>query len=92
MNRQLIYALALASGIIPVQAAGRQTDKVKTTFQTSREWRPTIDNRGDAVMVYGVGGNPSDARRGVPFEERVRSWKIMENFHTLKTFFPFTLY
>lgn len=75
MNRQLIYALALASGIIPVQAAGRQTDKVKTTFQTSREWRPTIDNRGDAVMVYGVGGNPSDARRGVPFEERVRSWK-----------------
>ncbi|WP_295729663.1 glycoside hydrolase family 76 protein [uncultured Muribaculum sp.] len=49
---------------------------VKTTFQTSREWRPTIDNRADAVMVYGVGGNPSDKhRKGHTFEDRVKSWR-----------------
>lgn len=50
-------------------------DNVKTTFQTSREWRPTIDNRADAVMVYGVGGNPSDKSKRIPFEERVQSWR-----------------
>ncbi|GAB6123724.1 hypothetical protein [Dysgonomonas termitidis] len=50
-------------------------DNVKTTFQTSREWRPTIDNRADAVMVYGVGGNPSDKSKRIPFEERVRLWR-----------------
>lgn len=55
--------------------AQQKTDKVKTTFQTSREWRPTIDNRADAVMVYGVGGNPSDKHKRVPFAERVKSWK-----------------
>lgn len=51
----------------------RRSDGVKTTFQTSREWRPTIDNRADAAMVYGVGGNPSDNSDRIPFEERVRS-------------------
>lgn len=50
-------------------------DNVKTTFQTSREWKPTIDNRADAVMIYGVGGNPSDKSKRVPFVERVKSWK-----------------
>jgi len=55
--------------------AQQKTDKVKTTFQTSREWRPTIDNRADAVMVYGVGGNPSDKHKRVPFAEHVKSWK-----------------
>lgn len=50
-------------------------DNVQTTFQTSREWRPTIDNRADAVMVYGVGGNPSDKSKRIPFEERVQSWR-----------------
>lgn len=49
-------------------------DSVRTTFQTSREWRPTIDNRADAVMVYGVGGNPSDRSKIISFEERVKSW------------------
>jgi hypothetical protein len=57
------------------QSHAQVNDKVKTTFQTSREWRPTIDNRADAVMVYGVGGNPSDKSRRIPFEERVKSWK-----------------
>ena len=52
------------------------TADVKTTFQTSREWRPTIDNRADAVMVYGVGGNPSDKDGGrSSLESRLASWK-----------------
>lgn len=50
-------------------------DPVKTTFQTSREWRPTIDNRADAVMIYGMGGNPSDKSKRIPFAERVKSWR-----------------
>lgn len=57
------------------QLFAQQADRVKTTFQTSREWRPTIDNRADAVMIYGVGGNPSDKSKRVPFEERVKSWR-----------------
>ena len=49
----LISLAVLATGI----SVGAQTkDNVKTTFQTSREWKPSIDNRADAVMVYGVGG------------------------------------
>ena len=74
-------ALICALGLLPIDAAAKKSPKagddgVKTTFQTSREWRPTIDNRADAVMVYGVGGNPSDKKRGKQtFEERVKSWK-----------------
>lgn len=49
-------------------------DGVKTTFQTGSAWRPTIDNRADAVMVYGVGGNPG-APSGRSVEDRIRSWK-----------------
>ncbi len=49
---------------------------VKTTFQTSRGWFPQIDNRADAVMVYGVGGNPSDKNaRKKSIEERLQSWR-----------------
>jgi len=56
------------------QVDAQTVDRVKTTFQTSREWRPTIDNRADAVMIYGVGGNPSDKSKRIPFQERVKSW------------------
>ena len=74
-------ALICALGLLPMDAVAKKNSKagddgVKTTFQTSREWRPTIDNRADAVMVYGVGGNPSDSKRGKQtFEDRVKSWK-----------------
>ncbi|MDR0710791.1 MAG: hypothetical protein LBF67_00390 [Prevotellaceae bacterium] len=68
----LLLAIIAGANAQTVHAsAGRE----KTTFQTSREWRPSIDNRADAVMVYGVGGNPSDRSRKLPFEERVRSWR-----------------
>lgn len=66
----LIASLAVLTG-----CAGGQKGTVKTTFQTSRAWMPEIDNRADAVMVYGVGGNPSDKSRRVSFEDRVASWK-----------------
>lgn len=74
INRTYIGIACLLGSCGPVMAQ-QTTDKVKTTFQTSREWRPTIDNRADAVMIYGVGGNPSDRHRRVPFPERVKSWK-----------------
>lgn len=72
MKKKILMACMLGLGF----HLGAQTnDNVKTTFQTSREWRPTIDNRADAVMVYGVGGNPSDKSKRIPFEERVKSWR-----------------
>ncbi|MDL2247167.1 hypothetical protein LJC05_00345 [Bacteroides sp. OttesenSCG-928-J23] len=69
------YILILSLLAAPLLLAAQTKDPVKTTFQTSREWRPTIDNRADAVMIYGVGGNPSDRSRKLPFEERVKSWR-----------------
>lgn len=57
------------------QLSAQTVDRVKTTFQSSREWRPSIDNRGDAVMIYGIGGNPSDKRKSIPFADRVKSWR-----------------
>ena len=53
---------------------GPVRDSVKTTFQTSRAWSPAIDNRADAVMVYGVGGNPGDST-GNSLEDRLASWR-----------------
>ena len=79
MKRTFASILLCAAGLcsaLDADAAGPLKDSVKTTFQSSREWRPTIDNRADAVMVYGVGGNPSDKnRKGFTFEERVKSWR-----------------
>ncbi|NDV96378.1 hypothetical protein D0T84_15855 [Dysgonomonas sp. 521] len=71
MKKNLLIISLLALAIL---LEAQTKDNIKTTFQTSREWRPTIDNRADAVMVYGVGGNPSDKSRRIPFEERVKSW------------------
>ena len=69
-NFLMICLLSLAS-LLQAQTK----NAVKTTLQTSREWRPTIDTRADAVMVYGVGGNPSDKSKRISFEERVKSWR-----------------
>ena len=72
MKKNILFLSLLGFGL---QVAAQALDNVKTTFQTSREWSPAIDTRADAVMVYGVGGNPSDRSKRVPFEERVRSWR-----------------
>lgn len=74
MKCNYLTASLLALGM-SILSNAQNTDGVKTTFQTSREWKPTIDNRAEAVMVYGVGGNPSDRSRKPSLEERVKSWK-----------------
>ena len=43
---------------------------VKTTFQTSGQWKPLTDIRADAVMVYSTDSHP-----GLSFRERVESWR-----------------
>lgn len=75
MKKNLLILCLLGLAISPRLEAQTKKDNVKTTFQTSREWRPTIDNRADAAMIYGVGGNPSDRSKRISFEERVRSWR-----------------
>ncbi|WP_234347433.1 hypothetical protein [Parabacteroides bouchesdurhonensis] len=47
----------------------------KTAFQTGQPWKPTTDVRADVAIVYGVGGNPSEKRDGMSFEQRVQSWR-----------------
>lgn len=55
---------------------GKQTtQKEKTVFQTSHPWKPSIDNRADVAIIYGVGGNPSDTSNRISFEDRVQSWR-----------------
>lgn len=71
MRRILPFLLALA---LPGACASPSADGVKTTFQTSQGWRPTLDNRADAVMVYGVGGNPGSPDGG-SLEDRLASWR-----------------
>lgn len=72
----LFAAMFLTLVVCPSYGQGKAaSDGVKTTFQTSREWRPALDNRADAVMVYGVGGNPSDKSSRPSFEQRVKSWQ-----------------
>lgn len=76
MKKNLTVGLPLLLLSGSMAALPPADDNVKTTFQTSRAWSPTIDNRADAVMVYGVGGNPSDRDgRSHEFEDRVKSWK-----------------
>ena len=57
MNRvKTIMNLAASVLLVSACAVGSVTSEnnTKTTFQTSRGWMPEIDNRADAVMVYGV--------------------------------------
>ena len=81
--KQKHFLISLAVLAIGISVDAQTKDNVKTTFQTSREWKPSIDNRADAVMVYGVGGNPSDKSRKLSFEE---AGEVLEGawiYHTL---------
>lgn len=49
--------------------------KEKTIFQTGSHWKPELDNRGDVAVIYGVGGNPTDNKEIISFEDRVESWR-----------------
>ena len=73
MNRFFCFVVASFALSACVTVAELSNDK--TTFQTSRAWNPYIDNRGDEVIVYGTGGNPSDPEGHTPFEERIFSWQ-----------------
>lgn len=53
----------------------QEEKREKTVFQTGQPWKPTTDVRADVAIVYGVGGNPSEKRSGLTFEERVQSWR-----------------
>lgn len=75
LNWKIIIGAGCLLTVSGPLVAQKTVEEIKTTFQTSREWRPTIDNRADAVMVYGVGGNPSDKSKRIPFNERVKSWR-----------------
>ena len=52
--------------LLLVLASCSTPQDVKTTFQSSQPWRPTIDVRADAVMVYGVNET---------LESRLASWQ-----------------
>lgn len=46
--KKLLFMLGMIVCILP-----GQSQEVKTTFQTSRPWKRSIDVQADAVMVYG---------------------------------------
>lgn len=48
--------------------AGSGPDRVKTTFQTSVGWRPTLDTRADVAIVYSTISPES-------LQERLQSWR-----------------
>lgn len=52
---------------------GKNEKREKTIFQTSQPWKPTIDVRADAAVVYSV--NQHHGRNTMTFEERVQSWR-----------------
>ena len=61
--------ILIVTGMICLSMMAHSQD-VKTTFQTSGQWKPLTDVRADAVMVYGTGSRP-----GLSFGERVETWR-----------------
>ena len=82
MRKILVCGLLSSCVLAGCRNGGLQPDshgdviKEKTAFQTGQPWKPTIDNRADVAIVYGVGGNPSDKDKlKMTFEERVQTWR-----------------
>ncbi len=77
MKTRSVYSFAVffISALTLSGQSVQKTNSEKTAFQTSQPWRPTIDNRGDVAIVYGVGGNPSAQKSDLQFEDRVNSWR-----------------
>ena len=63
--KKIITTIAILGMLLPSMA-----QEVKTTFQTGSHWKPTIDVRSDAVMIYGTGSRPQ-----MTFRNRVESWQ-----------------
>lgn len=57
----IVFSLSISAAALAQQ---------KTAFQTSSAWIPEIDVRSDIAIVYGA-----NDRRGITFEQRVRSWR-----------------
>ena len=79
LRHSVLYLTIAAAGLLSFSCCSSQKTQVppdKTIFQTGQGWTPYTDNRADAVMVYGVGGNPSDpASAKLSLESRISSWK-----------------
>lgn len=63
--KKLLISIGMTCYILSCHA-----QEIKTTFQTGAPWRPTIDVRADAVMVYGTGNSQKHS-----FKERVEGWR-----------------
>lgn len=61
----LLVAVCFADRAASAQDGIKERDQVKTTFQTGSGWKEILDNRADAVMVYG----PHN------LEKRLESWR-----------------
>jgi len=70
--KKTILLLGLLSASVYVQAQNTNPviSKEKTAFQTSSPWIPEIDVRSDIAIVYGA-----NDRKGITFEQRVKSWR-----------------
>ncbi|MDR1525205.1 MAG: hypothetical protein LBS79_08145, partial [Tannerella sp.] len=76
MKRMILISKSLCAGLMlagMVTGACAQTgntpaatDREKTAFQTSGQWKPVTDVRSDVAIVYGA-----NDRRDMTFEERV---------------------
>ena len=64
-----LTSLLLAASLLAAACSHPAPNPVKTTFQTSGPWRPIVDTRADAVMVYGV------RNRNASLGERLESWR-----------------
>jgi hypothetical protein len=69
-NILLSCCLAALSAGVYAQSTTAVKSKDKTAFQTSSPWMPEIDVRSDIAIVYGV-----NDRKGMTFEQRVKSWR-----------------
>lgn len=66
----LLSGLLCASVSVFAQNTNPVVSKEKTAFQTSSPWIPEIDVRSDIAIVYGA-----NDRKGMTFEQRVKSWR-----------------
>ncbi len=77
-TRSIFCGIIFPFILFPLAGNAQKADplqKEKTAFQTSQPWKPVTDIRADVAIVYGVGGNPSDKKKGGTFESRVQSWR-----------------
>jgi hypothetical protein len=72
---KFIISLILTMSLLNAMAQPTSTKREKTAFQTGQPWKPSTDTRADVAIVYGIGGNPSEKRSGLTFEQRVQSWR-----------------